>query len=98
MLLAFPLAVFLMFYAILRKKGADWRTAVLAASVFLGASLAAITETLSLTRLVTRGAVATPWLAIAIASAGYLGILRQRSYYALHGSELSLASADRTVN
>jgi hypothetical protein len=98
MLLAFPLAVFLMFYAILREKGADWRRAVLAASVFLGASLAAITETLSLTRLVTRGAVASSWLAIAIASAVYLGILRQRSSYALHGSELSLASADRTVN
>jgi hypothetical protein len=92
------LAVFLMFYAILREKGADWRRAVLAASVFLDASLAAITETLSLTRLVTRGAVATSWLAIAIASAVYLGILRQRSSYALHGSELSLASADRTVN
>jgi hypothetical protein len=97
MLLALPFAAFLMFYAIIRKRGADWRRAVLAACVFWGASLAIITETLSLGRVVTSGAVATSWLGIVIASAVHLGILKRHSPHAMRESGPSLENSDRTI-
>ena len=98
MLLAFPVTAFLMFYAILREEGADWRKAVLGACVFWGASLTAITETLSLRHLVARGAVAAFWFAIAVAGGIYLRIIRRHSSHASHESESSLVMADRTPN
>jgi hypothetical protein len=57
MILFLP-AAFLLFFFILCAKGVDWRRAILAAGTFWGTSVAAITEILSVLRLLTRGAVA----------------------------------------
>ena len=79
MLLILPIAAFIFFYLILRKKGVDWRRASLAAAVFWGTSVVVITETLSVPRLLTRDAVAFFWLAICVAILAYLIVLSRRS-------------------
>jgi hypothetical protein len=65
------LLAFALFFRVLRDKGLDWRRAMLAAAVIWATSVVGITETLSVPRLLTRGAVAALWLAICAATVLY---------------------------
>jgi hypothetical protein len=64
MLLLLPFAAFLLFFQIFRRKGLEWRAAMLAAAVFWGASLTVITELLSLPRLLSPIPLVISWLLI----------------------------------
>jgi hypothetical protein len=79
MLLALPAVAFLCFFLILREMGFEWRRGVLTAAVFEGASVAAITEILSVPRLVTRGGVAVAWFIVCVAGLLYLAMLKRRA-------------------
>jgi hypothetical protein len=92
MLIALPAVAFLCFFLILREMGFEWRRGVLAAAVFEGASVAAITEILSVPRLVTRGGVAVAWLIICAAGSLYLAMLKRR---APHFSQPEKSSEER---
>jgi hypothetical protein len=72
-----PVAAFLLFFLILRKKAIDARRAFLATATFCGTSVVLITEFLSLPRLLTRSAVAIAWLTVsAICLAVYVKVER----------------------
>lgn len=78
MLLIFPLFAFLLFVLICLEKGIEWRRSILIASVFWGTCLTAITEALSVPRMLTRSLVAVSWLAICIVGLLWWLILRRR--------------------
>ena len=79
MLLLLPLAAWFLFFLILREKDLDWRKAGLAAAVFCAACVAAITEILSVPRLINSAAVSISWLLICGAALAYLRFAKGRS-------------------
>jgi hypothetical protein len=72
MLLILPVVAFLLFYLILREQGQAWRWALLGAAIFCAVCVVAITELLSLPRLISPGPVALFWAVICAASFFYL--------------------------
>ena len=94
MLLILPIVAFILFYLILRQNGVDSRRAVLAAGVFWGASIVVITETLSVPRLITKGAIAIFWLGICVVSYADLVLLRRRTARLSPSEEVSETSLD----
>jgi len=97
LLLVFPIAAFILLYVILREKGIDWRRAAIAAAIFWGTSVVVITESLSVPRLITRGAVAICWLAICVASVAYLSLRKRRARDLLPVKDSSDPALDGTT-
>ena len=95
MLLLLPCIAYCLFYLILRKDGLDWRRACLTATVFCGTSVVAITESLSLPRLLYRGPVAMLWLAVCVASFLYFRRLRRRTQEEKIKQDFSIGALDR---
>ena len=79
MLLCLPVIAFLFFYLILRERGEEWRWALLGAAIFCATCLVAVTELLSIPRLISRGPVALFWAIICAAGIWYLWSLRRNS-------------------
>lgn len=79
MLLILPVVAFVIFYFILREREEDWRWAVLGAAICCGASVVAITELLSIPRLISRGPLALFWLVICAAALLSLRSLARKS-------------------
>jgi hypothetical protein len=73
-----PIAAFLIFVQILRQAGYEWRAAALAATIFWGTGVAAITEMLSALGLLAPEGVTAGWLLIAV-SALFHWALRARN-------------------
>lgn len=72
LLLVLPLTAGLLFFLIFVEKDLDWRTATLAAAVTCATCVAAITEILSIPRLINSAAVSISWLLICAAALVYL--------------------------
>jgi uncharacterized membrane protein len=79
MLLILPIVAFVLFFLILRHQGLDRRTSALAAAVFWGASLVAVTEILSVPNRLTRGGVAIAWLTVSLLAFACLEMLKRRA-------------------
>ena len=79
MLLILPIVAFVLFFLILRHQGLDRRTSALAAAVFWGASLVAVTEILSVPHRLTRGGVAIAWLTVSVVAFACLEMLKRRA-------------------
>ena len=94
MFLVLPVAAFLLFCRILRKENVDWRRAILGAAVFCGASVAVITEVLSVGQLLTRAAVAISWLAICVAEFLLLKFRTPRNSQIENSTESSAEALD----
>jgi len=93
MLLILPVIAFLLFHLILRERGEEWRWALLGAGICCGTCLVAITELLSIPRLISRGPVALFWVVICAAAFLYLRSLARSS----EGRERPAASARKPL-
>lgn len=97
MLLLLPCLAYFLFFRILREKGLDWRRACLTAALFCGTCVVLITEALSLPRLLSRGPVATVWLAVCTLSFLYLGTLKRRPLEQKAAQDTSTEPLDRPM-
>ena len=79
MQLLLPLTAWVLFFLILRKKEFDWRKDALTAAVFCGVCVAAITEILSLPRLIISAALSICWLIVCVAVFLYLRSARRKT-------------------
>src|ERR1700680_2943890 len=91
MLLILPVVAFLIFFLILRERGEEWRWALLGAAIFCGTCVVAITELLSIPRLISRGPVAVSWAVICAAGFFYFRSLGRSSLV-----RVPSATAERT--
>lgn len=91
MLLILPVIAFVIFFLILRERGEEWRWALLGAAISCGTCVVAITELLSIPRLISRGPVALFWAVICTAGFFYLRSLKRSSL-----ARVPPAAAERT--
>src|ERR1700691_3699905 len=97
MLLILPIVAFVLFFLILRHQGLDRRTSALAAAVFWGASLVAVTEILSVPHRLTRGGVAIAWLTVSVVAFACLEMLKRRARPPLSSEESAAEFLDAST-
>lgn len=96
MLLLLPCIAYALLFLVLREKRLDWRRACLTAAVFCGTCVVAITEILSVPRLISRWPVAALWSVVCAVSLLWLVSLKRGSQGQTPVESSSAESVDRS--
>jgi hypothetical protein len=97
MLLLLPCIAYWLIFRILRVKGLEWRRGVLTSAVLCGTCVVVFTEALSLPRLLSRGPLATCWLALCLTAFYCLRTIKGSSPQPCVAQNSSAAPLDRTT-
>jgi hypothetical protein len=97
MLLLLPCIAYGLLYRILRKKGLEWRRAILTSAVLCGTAVVLFTEALSLPRFLSRGPLALCWLALCLAAYFYLRTLTEKAAESTPAEDGSAPQLDRPI-